>query len=162
MKPSITIPLAIAAVVGGATLLQISRKANAVSINPTDTISTVVPTSSPQLANTADATQKTASTYRDGTYSASGAYENPEGQASITVQLIVSHDTITNVTITPKAQDRQTLRYEQEFAQGISSIVVGKPLSSTFEVSRVNGASLTGDGFTKAVTSIRSQAASNT
>lgn len=121
-----------------------------------------VPSSSPQATNIADATPNASNTYRNGTYSASGTYDNPEGQASIDVQLAVSNDTITKVTVTPKGQDRQTLRYEQEFAQGISSIVVGKPLLSTFEVSRVNGASLTGDGFIKAVTSIRSQAASNT
>ena len=162
MKPSITIPLAIAAVVGGATFLNINRMAKAVSITPTASVPVDVPSSSPQATNIADVTPNASNTYRNGTYSASGTYDNPEGQASIDVQLAVSNDTITKVSVTPKGQDRQTLRYEQEFAQGISSIVVGKPLSSTFEVSRVNGASLTGDGFTKAVTSIRSQAASNT
>jgi uncharacterized protein with FMN-binding domain len=103
------------------------------------------------------ATPAAGSKYKDGTYSAHGSYQSPEGDESIGVSITVASNSVQSVSITPEGQGRGR-EYEQLFAQGIGSIVQGQPLSSNFDVSEVNGSSLTGAGFNQALQSIRAQA----
>jgi uncharacterized protein with FMN-binding domain len=114
-----------------------------------------IPAVSP--AASANSTAATAA-YHDGTYTSTGSYNSPGGMATIGVSLTVKGDTITAVSVTPEATDRQSSNYQQSFADGISQIVVGKLLSSSFDVSQVNGASLTGSGFATALAAIRTKA----
>lgn len=97
-------------------------------------------------------------TYKDGEYSATGAYESPGGQETVGVDLKISAGVITSLTVTPGATDPTSQEYQSKFVSGIQSIIVGKPLSSNFDVSEVNGSSLTGTGFSQALTSIKSKA----
>ncbi len=95
--------------------------------------------------------------YKDGTYTADGSYQAPSGTETITVKLTLASDKVTAVTITKHATDPNAVEYQTMFANGISSIVVGKDIDS-LGVSRVAGSSLTSGGFRTAVGKIKSQA----
>ncbi|MEO6729106.1 MAG: hypothetical protein ABIM99_04240 [Candidatus Dojkabacteria bacterium] len=97
--------------------------------------------------------------YKDGTYTSSGSYVSPAGNESVDVSITVANDTVTGVTVTPKATDSESQRYQSKFAFGISSLVVGKKISA-LNVSKVNGSSLTSTGFNAALAKIRTQAQS--
>ncbi len=96
--------------------------------------------------------------YKNGTYSANGSYLSPGGHESIGVTITVANDKITSVSVTATGPDPESIRYEKRFASGISSIVVGKTLDQATVSGRVNGSSLTGDGFNAALTTIIEQA----
>jgi uncharacterized protein with FMN-binding domain len=98
------------------------------------------------------------SQYKDGTYQADGQYLSPEGNETVGLSITLDNGVISDVVITPKSQDSQGKFYQQRFAQGITTIVKGKTLDSTFDVAHVNGASLTGKGFNAAIQAIRTQA----
>lgn len=111
------------------------------------------PVDNPESDNTA-----TTNRYKDGTYSAFGSYVSPAGTETIQVQVILTNDVISSVKVTPQANDFESQRYQQRFSSGISSVVVGKPLDQAYINGRVNGSSLTGEGFNKALNSIRKEA----
>lgn len=96
--------------------------------------------------------------YKNGTFSTTGSYISPAGNESILVQITVSNDKVSSVEVTPLADDFESQRYQQRFSSGISSLVVGKLLDQAYINGRVNGSSLTGEGFNKAVDSIINQA----
>ncbi|HEY0188454.1 MAG TPA: hypothetical protein VGC67_13270 [Cellulomonas sp.] len=97
------------------------------------------------------------STYTDGTYTAEGSYSSPGGTESIEVELTVTDDVVTAVTVTPEATSSNASRYQEDFASAIADEVVGQELA-TLSVSKVSGSSLTGDGFNAALDQIRSDA----
>lgn len=98
------------------------------------------------------------STYTDGTYEATGAYTSPNGQEEVDVSITLASDIITAVTVTPHASNPNSVRYQNEFADGIAAVVVGQDIDE-IQVSRVAGSSLTSGGFNKAVDTIKSEAA---
>ena len=95
--------------------------------------------------------------YTDGTYTADGTYSSPGGEEEIAVTLSVKSNLITAVTVTTVKADPTAAQYEQMFAGGISAAAVGKPLA-TLSVGTVAGSSLTTQGFTAALNTIRSKA----
>ena len=99
----------------------------------------------------------TSATYADGTYTATGGYTAPSGQEEVEVELTLEGDTVTAVTVTPTATDRQAAGFQQQFADGIAAEVVGKDIDS-LNVSRVAGSSLTSGGFNAAVDTIKAEA----
>lgn len=99
-----------------------------------------------------------ATTYTDGTYTAEGSYSSPGGQESIQVELTVTDDTVTAVTVTPEATAGNAARFQKEFASGIADEVVGQSLEG-LSVDKVSGSSLTGGGFNAALDQIRTDAA---
>jgi hypothetical protein len=99
-----------------------------------------------------------ATTYTDGTYTAEGSYSSPGGTESIEVELTVTDDVVSAVTVTPEATSGNAVRFQEEFASAISDEVVGQELAS-LSVDKVSGSSLTGDGFNAALDQIRSDAA---
>jgi uncharacterized protein with FMN-binding domain len=142
-------------------LLYRSASSHDSSSTDTATAATPAPTSTTTTSSSADITPTTnpsAAATKDGTYTATGNYTSPDGNEAIGVSLTVASGTITAVTVTPQGDAPESKQYEQRFADGIASVVVGKQLASTFDVSEVNGSSLTGTGFQAALTSIRSQA----
>lgn len=106
---------------------------------------------------TTGGTTSTTTAYKDGTYTASGSYTSPAGSESVDVSLTIANDTVTSVTVTPKATDSESQRYQSKFASGIAGVVVGKKIDA-LSVTKVNGSSLTGGGFNKAVATIKTQA----
>jgi major membrane immunogen (membrane-anchored lipoprotein) len=99
----------------------------------------------------------TTGTYTDGTYTAEGSYETPGGEESISVEVTVADDVVTDVTVTPEATGGNAARFQDEFASGIADEVVGAELSG-LSVDKVSGSSLTGDGFNAALDQIRADA----
>jgi uncharacterized protein with FMN-binding domain len=107
-------------------------------------------------ASTTSAGATTAS-YKDGTYSADGAYSSPDGQEEIAVTVTVKNDVVTAVNVTAVESNGQGARYQAQFESGISSIAVGTSLAS-LNVTNVAGSSLTSQGFNAAIASIRNKA----
>lgn len=96
-------------------------------------------------------------TYTDGSYTAEGSYDTPGGEESISVEVTVADDVVTDVTVTPEAGGGNAARFQDEFASGIADEVVGAELSG-LSVDKVSGSSLTGDGFNAALDQIRADA----
>lgn len=105
----------------------------------------------------ADATSDTSASYTDGDYTAEGSYISPAGEQSVKVQLTLTDDIVTAVTVTPEADDPQAKGFQEKFAGGIADEIVGKDID-TLHVSRVAGSSLTSGGFAKAIESIKAEA----
>ena len=123
----------------------------------TDSGSTGTGTTDAGSASTGDSAAA-GTTYTDGTYTAEGSYSSPGGQESIQVELTVTDDTVTAVTVTPEATAGNAARFQKEFASGIADEVVGQSLEG-LSVDKVSGSSLTGGGFNAALDQIRTDAA---
>jgi uncharacterized protein with FMN-binding domain len=95
------------------------------------------------------------SDYRDGDYEATGWYGS--GPSSITVDLTLADDVITEVSVTPHATDPTSLDYQQRFADAVPDVVVGRRIDEV-EIDRLAGSSGTPDGFNDALAQIRAQA----
>ena len=102
-------------------------------------------------------TTNTDASYKDGTYSADGSYQAPSGTESITVEVTLADDKITDITVTPHATDPTAKGHQAEFVGGIADQVVGKDID-TLNVTKVSGSSLTSGGFKIAIAAIKEQA----
>jgi hypothetical protein len=100
----------------------------------------------------------TAAADATGTWTATGDYQTPGGQESVTVTLTAKAGTVTAVKVTGSGGSPNSQQYQSQFISGISGEVVGKPLA-TLDVGAVSGSSLTGQGFDAAVDTIRADAA---
>ncbi len=96
-------------------------------------------------------------TFTDGSYTASGSYSSPGGEESIGVEVTVADGVVTEVTVTPEAENGNAARFQEEFASGIADVVVGQELAG-LSVDKVSGSSLTGEGFNAALDQIRADA----
>ncbi len=95
--------------------------------------------------------------YADGTYTADGSYQAPSGTESITVELTLADDVVTDITVTPQASDPTAKGMQANFAGGIADQVVGQDIDQ-LNVSRVSGSSLTSGGFKIAIAAIKEDA----
>lgn len=145
--------LVIVAVIGVGFVASSGKKDNTVSV------ATATPDSSTGASPAASSAVEAASTsgFKDGTYSATGTYNTPGGQESITVSLTVDDGKVTNTSATASGNDNNSKQYQSMFIANYKSQVVGKSLED-ISLSRVSGSSLTSGGFNKAVSDIESQA----
>lgn len=97
-----------------------------------------------------------ASAYRDGDYEATGEYGGLPSHLDVAVT--VEDGTITDVEVTPTATNETSLGYQQDFADAVPDVVIGKALADV-SVGKLAGSSSCGDGFNDAITQIREQAA---
>lgn len=97
------------------------------------------------------------SDYKDGTYSASGDYTSPGGHQSVGVKVTLKDGVISAVTVTPGATDSQSKQFQTDFAENVSSQVVGKSIDKA-DVSVVASSSLTSEGFNEALAKIAEEA----
>jgi hypothetical protein len=95
--------------------------------------------------------------YTDGTYTADGSYQAPSGTESITVELTLVDNTVTDITVTPHASDPTAKGMQTNFAGGIAEQVVGQDID-TLNITRVSGSSLTSGGFKIAIAAIKEDA----
>lgn len=108
-------------------------------------------------ATASDAASAATASYTDGEYTATAEYQAPSGAESIVVTVTLADDTITAVEVVGDATDSQAQRFQEQFAAGIASEVVGVDIDS-LSVSRVAGSSLTTTGFVAAIDAIKSEA----
>lgn len=96
--------------------------------------------------------------YTDGTYSASGEYQSPNGTETLDVTITLQDDAITAVEVVGHGGSPNTVRFQGEFAGGIAAAVVGKRIDE-ISVSKIAGSSLASGGFNAAVEQIKADAA---
>jgi uncharacterized protein with FMN-binding domain len=113
--------------------------------------------SSSSSASSDDSSDASAGTYKDGEYDAEASYSNPAGQSKVEVELTLADNKITEVKVTPEAENSTSKQFQQKFASGISGEVVGKSLDE-LNVSKVAGSSLTSAGFNAAIDDIKADA----
>ena len=109
-------------------------------------------------ANTSSQSSVLAKKYTDGTFSAAGSYNSPEGSESVNISLTLKGGVITDSTFQGNATNPRSQKFQQLFSDGYKQLVVGKPIDS-LSLTVVNGASLTPAGFMDAVSKIQTQAA---
>lgn len=114
-------------------------------------------TSSSSASSSDDTSDASAATYQDGDYDAEGTYSNPSGESKVEVEVTLADNKITEVTVTPMAQNATSKQFQQKFAGGISGEIVGKSLDE-LNVSKVAGSSLTSSGFNAAIDEIKADA----
>lgn len=95
--------------------------------------------------------------YADGSYAGNGTYMSPNGRENIVVFLTLADGIVTDVTVTPGANNPTVAFYQGEFVGGIAAEVVGKHIDE-LDVTRVAGSSLTSGGFREAVAQILDEA----
>lgn len=102
----------------------------------------------------AKADVKVTTKYADGTYTKVGSYESPGGSEVVTVTVSVKDEMIQSVNVVKGTDNETSERFQGLFIDGIGAEVVGKKMSDV-KVGVVNGSSLTGEGFNKAIEEIR-------
>lgn len=108
-------------------------------------------------ASSDDTSDASAATYKDGDYDAEGTYSNPSGESKVEVEITLADNKISEITVTPMAQNATSKQFQEKFAGGISGEVVGKSLDE-LDVSKVAGSSLTSLGFNAAIDDIKADA----
>jgi uncharacterized protein with FMN-binding domain len=106
---------------------------------------------------TPTATAAPSSTYKDGTYKATGTYRSPGGTEKLGVTITIKGDTVTDSAVTNGATEPTGREYQTEFIAAYKSFVTGKAIDD-ISLSRVSGSSLTSGGFNDALSQIKSQA----
>ena len=96
-------------------------------------------------------------TYKDGTYNANANFQTPDGIDGITVKVTIASNVITSVNADTTATSRESQQYDDAFLSSYKSEVVGKNVNDV-QLNRTAGASLTSDGFNKALDEIRQNA----
>jgi len=99
----------------------------------------------------------TSGTYKDGTYSAVGNYNSPEGPEQISVSVTLKNGVITDSTFMGQSSEGTSRRYMDKFKVGFTTLVVGKSIDQV-SLTVVNGSSLTPIGFMNALAKIKAQA----
>lgn len=111
----------------------------------------VSPSATPPESSTAT------SSFKDGTYSATGSYQTPGGQESIGVTVTLAGGTITDASVNQEGKTGEAQEYQSKFASGFKTQVVGKKIDEV-SLTRVAGSSLTSNGFNNAIDDIETQA----
>lgn len=113
----------------------------------------VVPVTKPVDTSTQPGVKVTTK-YADGTYAKVGSYQSPGGNETVTVTVSVKDEVIQSVNVVKGTDNETSLRFQGLFVDGVNSEVVGRKLSDV-KVGVVNGSSLTGIGFNKAIEEIK-------
>lgn len=157
---TITTVVAIAVIIGIVILIEVLQH-NATKTTasiPTSSSNTTMDSSgSTSTSGSSDTASSSTSTYKDGTYTADASYYVPHGNEDIKVTLTVANGVVTDSSIINSESDRDSERYQEDFAAEYKTLVVGKNLAD-IKLSYVAGASDTTNGFNDAMTQIRTQA----
>jgi uncharacterized protein with FMN-binding domain len=137
-------------ILGGAVIAADKLKTKSVTAANTEIPTT--PTDTPAATAT-----PSSSGYKDGSYSATATYRVPHGSESIGVTLTVKNGNVTGSSLQQSMSDRESQRYQEDFAAEYQAYVVGQKLSS-LNVPVVAGASDTSDAFNQAANQITQKA----
>lgn len=131
--------------------LGLTRKQNTIS-EPASNNNLTTTTSSPPTSPSSGA-----SSFKDGTYSASSNYYVPNGYESIDVSLTLQNGVITGASVKNSESNNVSASFQQDFASEYKSYVVGKKLSD-LQLSVIAGASDTTMAFSSALNQIGTKA----
>lgn len=137
-------------------VIAVQNNQDAVQTNDATTQTTQDTTT--QSAGTNSESSTDTSSYKNGTYSATGSYATPGGIESIKLTVTIEDGVITKTELAQNATDRDAKQYQSAFASGYSELVVGKDVNKV-SLSRVAGSSLTSNGFNTALDTIKKDAA---
>ncbi len=156
-----SVALITAAGYGAVTLLSGGDRPSYVATNSVSTTNSSI-ASNTQTTNTTATTSSgdssTATSYKDGTYTASSSYNVPHGgQNSIKATITISGGKITAASATNSYTDRESAMYIDSFNSYVNSDATGQSLAG-YSPSRIGGASLTTYAFSNAIDTIRAQA----
>lgn len=99
----------------------------------------------------------TSAEYADGSYYAEGQYVSPGAIETIGVELVLSDDIVTEISIVQFGESPNAERFQAEFAEDVGGQTVGIDIDR-LNVNRVAGSSLTNDGFDEAIEKIKAEA----
>ena len=158
--------LVVVVIGGGALIYSLTKKTSppeTASSAPASTASTTAAATSSDATAHATATTAVAastsgtSTYKNGTYSATGSYLSPGGNESIGVTVTLTNDVVTSARVTPEPVSAEGKQYQAIFEQNFTPYVVGKNISD-IKLTHVSGSSLTPTGFNDALSKIEAEA----
>ncbi|MBC7942896.1 hypothetical protein H7X68_00130 [Candidatus Saccharibacteria bacterium] len=101
-----------------------------------------------------NSTTSTSTSYKDGTYDATGKYSTPGGTEFIDLKVTLSKDLISSTSLTEKGLTSEAKQFQASFSSGYKSLVIGKKVSEV-SLTRVAGSSLTSNGFNDALDQIK-------
>lgn len=147
---------------GAVTLLSGGDRPSYGATNSVSTTNSTSTASNTQTTNTTATTSSgdssSATSYKDGTYTASSSYNVPHGgQNSIKATITISGGKITAASATNSYTDRESAMYIDSFNSYVNSDATGQSLAG-YSPSRIGGASLTTYAFSNAIDTIRAQA----
>ena len=122
-----------------------------------DSVSEVVENNNVPPLNTPETPTTSVRTYKDGTYTAEGAYVSPGGDESINVTLVLKDGILVDSTVKSLATRPVSVKMQTAFISGYKTLVVGKKLSEV-TLTKVSGSSLTPKGWNDALAKIQIQA----
>ncbi len=99
----------------------------------------------------------TTGTYKDGSYTATGSYDNPGGSASLDLTVDIKDGKIASTSLVKHPSAGASAQFQAEFADNYESLVVGKSVNEV-HLTRVAGSSLTSGGFNAALEQIKEDA----
>lgn len=92
-------------------------------------------------------------------YQAKGSYVSPAATEHLDVKVSMKNGLVQGVEMTSDSSSPKSLRFQGLFLEGVKTQIIGKKISEIGEFTRVNGSSLTGEGFNQAIAVIKSEAA---
>lgn len=91
------------------------------------------------------------------TYTTTVEYDVPEGAESNSFSLVIKDGIISSIEVGITTTNKASLKYQQDFAKNIASIVVGQKISELKSIDRVSGASVTTTAFNDALLKLQQQ-----
>jgi hypothetical protein len=155
MQIAIIIIALVLALVGAVFFFK-SEKAEAPEATPTPIVENA-PVTAPVVPTETPTQPAASSAYKNGTYSATGAYASPAGKETVDVTITLADDVVTAATFKGNATNPGSVNNQGKFAAGFEKAVVGKKLSD-IKLTVVNGSSLTPQGFMDALAQIKTEA----
>lgn len=154
------VALVAAATTGGYSLFTDKSSATPTTSAPgSSATSTTTMNSATRPATTSSTATSIASTYKDGTYTATSSYSAPHGgQNTLAATVVIANGKISSVKTTDTYADDESAMWIGAFEQSVSSDASGQSIAD-YTPTRVGGASLTSMAFSDTLDQIRSKAA---
>ncbi len=95
--------------------------------------------------------------YKDGTYKGVGHYISPAQEEVVDISVTLKDGVVTDATFDGKATNETSVMMQELFSAGFKDQVVGKPVDQ-IDLTVVNGASLTPQGFMDALQKVKEEA----
>lgn len=151
---TIIILIVTALLIGGAIILSQQTKPKESARKPA-----VTKTENPAKKQTDDSPDTpVSSTYKEGSYNATGNYQSPGGSQEIKISISLASDgTISDSSAQPDNKSSDSKFYQGSFISNYKDKVVGKKISE-IKLDHVGASSLTSGGFNDALKMIENQA----